>query len=169
MKPKKPNLRYITIKNSKVHNKGIFAKKDVKKGTKLIEYVGEIVTKEEGTSRAVKQYSLARKNKELGSVYVFELNKKYDLDGNFKYNVARFINHSCSPNCRFTIKKNRIWIIAKKNIKKGEELNYDYGYDLEDYKSHRCKCGSKNCIGYIVATEHRKKLQRILNKKKKAN
>lgn len=163
----KPNLRYIKIKKSKIHNNGIFAKKNIKKGIKIIEYIGEMVSKDEGNKRAADQYKLAKKNKHLGSVYVFELNKKYDLDGNFKHNIARFINHSCEPNCRFTIKKNKIWIIAKKNIKKGEELNYDYGYDLEDYKSHKCRCRSDNCLGYIVAKEHRKKLKKILAKKKK--
>ena len=165
MKTPKANTKYISVKKSKIHNNGVYAKKDIKKGTRIIQYIGEIISKDEGNKRAAEQYKSAKKNKNLGSVYVFELNKKYDLDGNFKYNIARFINHSCEPNCKFTIKKNKIWIIAKKNIKKGEELNYDYGYDLEDYKSHRCKCGSKSCLGYIVAKEHRKKLKRILNKR----
>jgi uncharacterized protein len=161
----KPNMKYIIVKKSKIHNNGVFAKKDIKKGTKVIEYVGEIVTSEVGNKRAEQQYKLSKRNRENGAVYVFELNNKYDIDGCFKYNTARFINHSCEPNCKYKQEKLRIWIVAIRNIKKGEEISYDYGYDLEDYKNHRCKCGKKTCIGYIIGKKYKKEFEKLRKKK----
>ena len=159
------NKLYV-IKNSKIHGKGVYARIDIKKRTKIIEYVGEKLTKKQGDVRAQEQYNLSKKNKNMGSVYVFELDNKYDIDGYVSWNPARLINHSCDSNCKYKMINKGIWIVARKDIKKGEEITYDYGYDLEDYKDHPCKCGSKNCIGYIVGKHYKKKLIRILKKKK---
>jgi len=146
-------------KNSKIHGIGIIATADIKKNTKIIQYIGEKVTKKEGDKRSAEKIKKHLNKKNEGSVYIFELNKKYDIDGFPKYNKARYINHSCSPNCEVDIINNQIWIISIKKIKKGEELNYDYGYpfDKDDYKDHKCKCGSKNCIGYIISQDDWKK------------
>ena len=97
-------------------------------------------------------------------IYIFEINNKYDLDGNFNFNSARLINHSCDPNCEVDIVKGHIWISSIKKIKEGDELNYDYGYefDEEDYKDHKCKCGSKNCVGYIVREGSRWRIKKSL-------
>ncbi|MFT4310896.1 MAG: SET domain-containing protein-lysine N-methyltransferase, partial [Candidatus Woesearchaeota archaeon] len=73
----------------------------------------------------------------------------------------KYINHSCSPNCESINMNGHIWICARKSIKKGDELSYDYGYDHENHKEHPCKCGSKNCIGYIVARKHWKKVRNV--------
>lgn len=162
----KVNTRYILIKNSKVHGKGVFAKTDIRKDTKIIEYVGELISKKEGDRRSEIHYKEHKKDKNRGAVYIYDLNKKYDLDGNFKWNPARLINHSCSPNSKYKIIKNKVWIIAKKPIKKGEEINYNYGYDDEDFKDHPCKCNSKNCIGYIVGPRYKKSLLKKLKKAK---
>ena len=79
------------------------------------------------------------------------MDSKYDIDGSFEYNKARYINHSCNPNCEVDIVEGKIWISSIKKILKGQELSYDYGYefDKDDYKDHICKCGEKKCIGYI--------------------
>ena len=147
------------VKKSKVHGYGVIASNDIKKNTRIIEYLGEKISKIEGDKRSaarIKKY-LHRKNE--GSVYIFELNKRYDIDGSFNYNKAKYINHSCNPNCEVDIIKNEIWISSIKKIKKGEELSYDYGYpfDPEDFKDHKCRCGEKKCIGYIISQDDWKK------------
>ncbi len=155
------------VKKSKIHAKGVFASENIKKNTKIIEYVGEKITKKEGDIRSELRIKRYLNSKKTGSVYIFELNTRYDIDGSFNYNKAKYINHSCKPNCEVDIIKGRIWIISTKNIKKGEELSYDYGYefDKDDYKDHICKCGSNNCVGYIIASDQRAKLKRVIKKR----
>ena len=106
-------------KKSSLHGSGLFSSCDIKKGEQIIEYIGDKVTKKEGDKRADKQIKKAEKNKKNGMVYVFELNKKYDIDGGVGRNYARFINHSCDPNCEVEITNNHIWISSIKKIKKG--------------------------------------------------
>ena len=152
-------------KNSGVHGSGLFASQNIKKGSKVIEYVGDKVTKKEGDRRADIQINKAKKNKNNGMVYVFELNKRYDIDGSVKSNHARLINHSCNPNCEVEIDNNEIWIWTIKKIKKNDELSYNYGYEYdEDYVDHICQCGSSKCVGYILNEDHWPKLKK---KKKK--
>ena len=157
---KKINLEYTKIKFSKIHGKGIYSTKDIKKGSKIIEYLGEKITKKEANKRAYATMEKHYKNPLYnGAVYIFELNKKYDLDGDISGNSAKYINHSCGPNCRFKIADNRIWIIAKRNIKKGEELSYNYGYDMVNFAEHQCYCRSKKCVGYILDKKYWKKIK----------
>ena len=82
------------------------------------------------------------------------------------YNTARFINHSCHPNCEAQNIKGCIWIVSLRKIKPGVELSYDYGYTVDHYEDHPCQCGVRECLGYIVRKEDRKKLARLLKKKK---
>ena len=71
--------------------------------------------------------------------------------GDFKFNTARLINHSCDPNCEVTGTGLKVWVHAIKDINKGEAFSYDYGFSFdEDYKNYPCRCKSKNCCGYIV-------------------
>ena len=155
-------------RKSNVHGRGLFATQNIKKGSQIIEYVGDKVTKREGDRRADKQINKAKKNKNNGMVYVFELNKRYDIDGDVSYNYARLINHSCNPNCEVVIDNNHLWISAIKNIKKNHELSYNYGYSYDtDYDEHKCKCGSSKCVGYILDEDHWPKLKKV--KKKKSN
>ena len=154
-------------KKSKVHGSGLFASQDIKNNSQVIEYIGDKVTKKEGDKRADKQINKAKKNKNNGMVYIFELNKRYDIDGGVPHNHARLINHSCDPNLEVEIDNNRIWISAIKNIKKDAELSYNYGYSYDaDYVDHPCKCGSSKCVGYILDDIHWLKLKK---KKKKKN
>ena len=156
-------------KKSKIHGTGIFANSDIKKNIKIIQYIGEKVSKKEGDKRSATRIKKYLNKKNEGSVYIFELNKKYDIDGSFAYNKARYINHSCSPNCEVDIIENEIWISSIKKIKRGEELNYDYGYtfDEDDYNDHICKCGSVRCIGYIISQDDWPKYKKFLKKNKK--
>ena len=159
------------VKNSKIHGSGVFAKKNIKKNQRIIEYIGEKITRKEGDKRSEKRLKKYLNSSLTGSVYIFELNKKYDIDGSPLYNKARYINHSCDPNCEVDIINNQIWISSIKNIKQSEELSYDYGYsfDKDDFRDHPCKCGSKNCIGFIISSvdwdKYLKYIKRLINKK----
>ena len=148
------------VKDSEIHNRGVFAIKDIKKGTLVIEYKGEKITKKESGKRADEQLSQGDTTK--GAVYIFELNKRYDIDGNVDYNDARYINHSCEPNCEAVHHNKGIWIQAIKNIKKGEEITYNYGFDVDNFKEHPCRCGSKKCVGYIVDKDQWPKLKKLI-------
>lgn len=154
------------VKKSKVHGTGVFASENIKKNSHIIEYIGEKITKKEGDKRSAERIKNFLNKKNEGSVYIFELNKKYDIDGSPLYNKARYINHSCSPNCEVDIIDNKIWIISIKKINKGEELNYDYGYpfDKDDFDDHVCKCGSKKCIGFIISQDDWGKYKKHLKK-----
>jgi len=95
-------------------------------------------------------------------IYLFNLNKRYDLDGDFKFNTARLINHSCDPNCEVLEDNKKLWIFAMRDIKKNEELTYDYGFSFDkDYKQYVCKCGAKNCVGYIVREGSRWRIKKF--------
>jgi SET domain-containing protein len=159
------NSPYITKKKSSVHGSGIFASKFIPKGTRVIEYIGEKITKAESNRRGPKLVAYAKKHKELGAVYLFELNKRYDIDGHVSYNTAKYINHSCDPNCEVDIIRGHIWVISLKDINKGDELFYNYGYDdFDGFHEHPCCCRSHRCVGYIMAEEHWPKLKSLISK-----
>ena len=152
-------MKLYKQKSSNIDNRGLFASKNIKKGTKIIYYTGKIITK--------KQTENNPKFDNDKAIYLFNLNNRYDLDGDFTYNTARIINHSCNPYCEVEGKGLKLWISSIKDIKKNEELTYDYGFSFdENYKDFPCKCGSKNCCGYIVREGSR---WRIKKKKKKSN
>ncbi|MDC3163452.1 SET domain-containing protein-lysine N-methyltransferase [Pelagibacteraceae bacterium] len=154
------------VKSSSIHGTGVFATCKINKGTKIIQYIGEKVKRSEGDKRSEKRLKKYLNSEEDGSVYIFELNSKYDIDGSALYNKARYINHSCDPNCEVDIVNNEIWISSIKGIKKGDELSYDYGFefDKDDYKDHICKCESKNCIGYIISSDDWNKFKKHISK-----
>ncbi len=152
-------MKLYKQKSSNIDNRGLFASKNIRKGTKIIYYTGKIITK--------KQTENNPKFDNDKAIYLFNLNNRYDLDGDFTYNTARLINHSCDPNCEVEGKGLKLWISSIKDINKNEELTYDYGFSFdENYKDFPCKCGSKNCCGYIVREGSR---WRIKKKKKKSN
>ena len=136
-------MKFFKIKKSKIDNNGLYASCNIKKGTRIIEYKGKVITR--------KQSEESSKFDNSRAIYLFNLNKRFDLDGDFKFNTARLINHSCEPNCEVTGSGLKVWVYAIKDIKKNEELSYDYGFSFDkDYKQFPCKCGAKNCVGYIV-------------------
>jgi len=141
-------LYKITKSNIDKNGRGLYATRDIKEGTRIIDYVGKIITK--------KQTEESQKFDNAKPIYLFNLNKKYDMDGDVSWNTARLINHSCSNNCDYNGTGLKLWVIAIKDIKKGEEITADYGFGYdEDYKQFPCKCQSKNCCGYIVRSESR--------------
>lgn len=157
---------YMDVRKSNIHSTGVFAKKFIPKGTRITEYIGDKLTKEEADKRLDDTHNASRKDAKCAATYIFEINNEYDIDGNVPENDARFINHSCDPNCEVDIIEDKIWIDAIKDIQEGEELCYDYGFDFdEDFHEHPCKCGAKNCVGYIINSEHWEKLKEHLNEK----
>jgi SET domain-containing protein len=126
MKKRKP---HVIVKRS-CAGLGLYAKEDVKRGAHIIDYTGEKITTDEADRR--------------GGKYLFTLNKKWVVDGKGRENIARYINHSCKPNCEPEIDESNwtINILAKRAIKLGEELTYDYGKEYWDdhIKPHGCRC-----------------------------
>jgi uncharacterized protein len=133
---------WIVLKQSPIHGTGAFAAKPVPKGTRIVEYRGERIQKRESMRRC-----------EGGNEFIFSLSALWDLDGNVDWNPARFLNHACSPNAEAEVSGERIWIVAAGNISAGEEVTFNYGFDLENYRDYPCRCGSPGCVGFIVAEE----------------
>ncbi|HBM85646.1 MAG TPA: SET domain-containing protein-lysine N-methyltransferase [Opitutae bacterium] len=154
------------VDQSPIHQRGLFATCDIEEGADIIQYVGEKISKEESTQRALDWEEQARESGE-GLVYIFELDDDWDLDGRLGDNPARYMNHSCDGNCEAVNAEGEIWIVARKNIKQGDELVYDYGYDMEHFLDHPCGCQADNCIGYIVREDQRKKVKKLLKGLKK--
>jgi len=151
-------VKLYKVKKSNIDKRGLYASKNIKLGTKVIEYIGKLISKKETETNP--------KFDNEKDIYLFNLNSKYDLDGDYSWNTARLINHSCNPNCEVEGKGLKLWITTIKDIKKGEELSYDYGFGYDvDYKQFPCKCGSQNCVGYIVREGSRWRI----NKKFKKN
>ena len=149
---KKPTVEptiWHEVRKSSIHSQGVFARIDIPQGTEIIEYTGEKISKAESERRALARLDHAKRTGEA-AVYIFNLNKKQDLDGSCETNIARLLNHSCDPNCTAYQSRGRIWMTANREIKKGEELTFNYGFDLENWEDHVCLCGTKRCVGYIV-------------------
>ncbi len=138
----------ITFRDSLIHGTGGFATRDIAAGSQVVEYVGRKIDKQESLRQC-----------ELENPYIFTLDDEFDLDGNVDWNPARLLNHSCAPNCEAQEEAGRIWIVALRDIRAGEELTFNYNYDLTDYREHPCRCGAANCVGYILAEEFFPELQ----------
>lgn len=142
---------YVEVRKSRLHGRGLFAARDLPKGTYVMEYRGERVTKKESETRTQEQW-------DRGRVYMFELSRRFDLDGSPASNIARLANFSCDPNCESQNENGRkVWIVATRAIRKGEEITYDYNFPLIE-PPPVCKCGAKTCRGYIVGEDYVKDL-----------
>ncbi|MGD9276434.1 MAG: SET domain-containing protein-lysine N-methyltransferase [Candidatus Pacearchaeota archaeon] len=165
IRPKIPN--FLEVRNSGIHSRGLFTKSEIKKGTEIIQYGGELVSKKQSEKRIYSKYDEAEKDPfNTGENYIFELNKKYDIDGDFDWNIGKFANHSCEPNVEFIDVDGEIWLVAAKDINPEEELTVNYGYSFESFEDFPCKCGCPNCIGYMVAEEYFDKVKKELEKRK---
>lgn len=129
---KKTNSENYVVKRG-LSGLGLFAAAPIKKGTRIIEYRGERITSDEANRR--------------GGKYLFELNDRYTIDGSSRENVARYINHSCTPNCYAEINaaETRIFIFAKRAIEPGEELTYDYGKEYVNQIIAPAGCRCRSC------------------------
>jgi SET domain-containing protein len=158
--PENPRLgranEWFELRRSPIQGVGAFALKDIPKGTRIVEYVGEKISNAEADRR----YDDAKMSRH--HTFLFILNKKQVIDANYGGNASMYINHSCDPNCETFIPRGRIWIESMRDIKAGEELTYDYMYDMDKsytdddlFKLYACHCGSAKCRKTIVKTRRR--------------
>ncbi len=138
---------HLEVRGSDIHHRGVFAARDIKKGEKVIEYTG-------------RKLNSAQADRSQ-SDYLFQLTSKIFIDGK---NTARYINHSCNPNCEVEITRGQIWIKSLRKIKRGEELVYSYSYDLEESQDYPCRCGAPRCAGYILDKYYWPQLKRLQKK-----
>jgi SET domain-containing protein len=149
--------RKIVARRSAIHGNGVFAVAPIAKGERIVEYKGRRRTHDEVDADV-------SGDPDSGHTFLFTLNEEYVIDANYEGGVARWINHSCSPNCESTTvedpggdpRKDRVFIEARRAIKPGEELTYNYGIVLDEphtaklKKLWACRCGSRNCTGTML-------------------
>jgi len=167
----KPNRNekndFYEVRKSGVHGYGGFAKKDLKKGTRVTEYLGDRITHKEADKRYEDH------DEDDNHTFLFIVDKRTVIDAGVAGNNARFINHQCDPNCESTIEKGRVWIETVRAVKKGEELGYDYqiGREKDDPENvdviYACRCGSPKCRGTMLWPAKREDLDKKKRKKKK--
>jgi SET domain-containing protein len=159
-KSKKAPGRRIQVRRSGVHGKGVFALQPIAKGESIIEYVGEIITWKQADKRGPSD-----PDDENHTFFFSIMDGERVIDANVGGNAARWINHSCDPNCESDEDEDthRVFIKAVRNIKAGEELNYDYGLVIDEpytkalKAQYLCLCGAKNCRGTMLAPKRGKK------------
>ena len=154
----------IAARRSPIHGNGVFALVAIPKGVELIEYRGKRLTH----AQADRLYA---NTSDSGHTFLFTLNDRYVIDANSEGNIARWINHSCTPNCRALLeedadgdpRKDRVLIETLRPLRAGEELTYDYGIVLEEPQTARlkrlwaCRCGSRRCTGTLLKPKSRKR------------
>jgi len=166
---KNPSLsasRWLSTRQSSIHGQGVYARCIIPSDTRVVEYTGERISKAEARRREEQRLERQRRGGD-DCVYIFDLNKKYDLDGRTSRNIARLINHSCTPNCRAETIRGRVWIIARREIAAGEEITFDYGFPYAEWRLHPCRCGAPRCVGFIVNKPQRWRVRRLLRGRRK--
>jgi SET domain-containing protein len=128
----------IERKKSKLHGYGVFALETINKNKRIIDYAGELINNKQSEAREDRYLS-------KGCIWVFRVNRNWSRDAAVGGNVARFINHSCRPNCWIEVdaKTKTIWVRAAKTIRKGQELTYDYNTEGDKVIPCRCRPGCK--------------------------
>lgn len=146
----------IEVRASPLHGQGVFALRRIRKGTRIIEYLGDRVSHREADRR------YENKNSKDGHTFLFIVDRGVVVDGGSNGNASRYINHGCDPNCESTIEDRRIFIEAIRTIRPGEELTYDYqiGRDRDDPPNvdeiFACRCGAAKCRGSMLWPPKRK-------------
>ncbi len=144
-----PRRRFV-VRHSHIHGRGVFALTTIPKGTRLIEYLGERITHDEADRR------YAEEHENSPHTMLFAVDDEVVIDATHEGNSARYINHSCTPNCEAIQEDGRVFIETKKKIERGEELTYDYNLVLEERHTpelkrlHECLCGSRRCRGTLL-------------------
>jgi SET domain-containing protein len=145
--------RRFSVRRSPIHGKGVFARVRIPKGTRIIEYKGERISHEEADER----YSELHANSPHTMLFI--VNDQIVIDATRRGNSARWINHSCAPNCEIADDDDRIFIDAARDIRPGEELSYDYNLQIGEphtaaaKREHACFCGARRCRGTMLGEE----------------
>lgn len=143
----------VEARDSAIHGRGVYAIAPIKKGTRILEYLGERISHAEADARYEK------KGDDDGHTFLFIASKRTVIDAGVNGNEARFINHSCNPNCETVIENSRVFIDAIRAIRPGEELGYDYQLTWEstddpaELALYACRCGAKKCRGTMLDEE----------------
>lgn len=141
---------YFEVQSSAIAGEGAFALRRIRRGTRIVEYLGERISEQESDRRYGEDPA------ELPHVLLFRVDDDTVLDAAVGGNDARFINHSCDPNCEPVVDQGRVFIAAIKTIQPGEELSYDYrlergeSFDPQDERRYLCRCGAANCRGTML-------------------
>lgn len=151
-----PSQDYFTIRASSIQGRGAFALRRIRKGTRIIEYTGERITPEEADAR-YDDDAMDRPH-----TFLFTVNKRVVIDGALHGNEAKYINHSCDPNCEAIDDGGRIFVEALRTIQPGDELTYDYRlhrpgpFRKKWIRQYACHCGAPNCRGTLLVLPKRK-------------
>jgi hypothetical protein len=141
------------VRRSGIHGRGVYALRSIPKGTRIVEYLGDRISHREADTR------YEAKGQDDGHTFLFVVNSRVVIDAGVDGNEARFINHSCDPNCDTVIEGGRVFIEALRDIEPGEELGYEYGLtwsttdDPEELAHYACRCGAKRCRGTMLDEE----------------
>lgn len=138
--PRTDQLPRIIRGSSAIQGDGVFAGEPIAKDTRIIDYAGELIRNGEECEAREERY------RERGELWVFHVNRAWSRDANVGGNIARFINHSCTPNCYYDVVDKTIWIRAGRDIRRGEELTYDYRVIGERTIPCRCRPGCPNTL-----------------------
>jgi len=140
----------IVVRRSRIHGSGVYAARRIRKGTRIIEYVGERISHDAADAR------YEAKGQDDGHTFLFVVSDGMVIDAGVGGNDARFINHSCDPNCETVIEGGRVFIEARRTIQPGEELGYEYGLTWEstdppeELAHYACRCGAARCRGTML-------------------
>ena len=129
----------IEKRRSRIHGAGVYATAVIPKNKRIIDYAGEKISNQQSLRRE-------RRYIEKGHIWCFKLTNRTVIDAGVGGNIARFINHSCRPNCYVDIKDSIIWIRAARTIRRGEELTYDYHTDGDGLIKCRCRPGCQRLL-----------------------
>jgi SET domain-containing protein len=149
------SLPAFAVRSSKIHGNGVFARRKIPAGTRIIEYKGERISWKEALRR--EQLKAA----DSTHTFLFSLDDGRVIDGGSHGNDARWINHACEPNCEAREEDGRVFIYALRDILRGEELNYNYALILDERhtpalkRAYECRCGSANCRKTMLARKRK--------------
>ena len=150
----------VVVRRSLIQGRGVFARLPIRKGRRILEYVGERISDAEAEAR-YDDRAMRRHH-----TFLFEVRRDVVIDGAVRGNASRLINHSCDPNCEAVLVGSRLWVYARRPIATGEELAYDYAYARDgtetaaDERLYACRCGAARCRGSILKPKRGRRVSR---------